>query len=407
MEINETIKIPFGITDFKIQKFQGIKELSINNIPINTQWIFLTGENGFGKTSVLRALLLGLIGRREFSDIDFEKEIGENARIELTFTDIENITQEQIIKNIFGSNNFKPHDANVAAYGAKRTDFEPEAKDIPISYNLFEKSSFVLNTEYKLKTLDGNKDLIQFKNKIIESFLFLIPKLARLEFVAEEGVSNEIYYYEKDDNGNELPPVKLNQLAMGFRNIICLIGDIIQRLSKNKTFVNKKNPFIFETPIDPFAELKELHGIVIIDEFDNHLHPKWQRELVNNLTKFFPKVQFIVSTHSPIPLLGAPPDRTVILNVNRTKEEGITVKRLFRIEKELSNLLPNVLLTSPVFGLDNIKSIYNQNIEDVIVDDNYNDREKYDLLDKSIDEFFKTNNWENNELFREENDTNK
>ena len=39
--------------------------------------------------------------------------------------------------------------------------------------------------------------------------------------------------------------------------------------------------------------------VVLIDEIDLHLHPKWQRQIVRNLTAAFPRCQFIATTHSP------------------------------------------------------------------------------------------------------------
>lgn len=45
--------------------------------------------------------------------------------------------------------------------------------------------------------------------------------------------------------------------------------------------------------------LKETQGLVLIDELDLHLHPAWQRRIVQGLSKIFPKVQFIATTHSP------------------------------------------------------------------------------------------------------------
>ncbi|MBK8563034.1 MAG: AAA family ATPase [Saprospiraceae bacterium] len=50
--------------------------------------------------------------------------------------------------------------------------------------------------------------------------------------------------------------------------------------------------------------LKEGGGIVIIDEIDLHLHPRWQRKIVRKLTEVFPKLQFIITTHSPL-ILGS------------------------------------------------------------------------------------------------------
>lgn len=46
-------------------------------------------------------------------------------------------------------------------------------------------------------------------------------------------------------------------------------------------------------------------GIVLIDEVDLHLHPLWQRIILKQLNHTFPNIQFIVSTHSPIIVVGA------------------------------------------------------------------------------------------------------
>lgn len=382
---------PLSIIGFSIRTFQGIKKLSIDNIPLNTQWIFLTGENGFGKTSILKAILLGLIGTSEFK----ENEIDENARIELKIAQKERkvfsiIDENKIKYNILGSNFFIEYKGSIAAYGSKRTEFIPDASKLGVSDNLFERTHQVLNTEQLLKTLEGNKELEGFKAIIIEAFLKLIPRLSKIEFTPNESrTSKEILYFEKDEFDNELPPVTFDQLAMGMRSIIGLVGDIVQRLSENRGFRLKKYKKSRFNTFRRFSTLSDLSGVVIIDEFDNHLHPAWQRMLVKKLTELFPKVQFIVATHSPIALLGAPPKKTVILKVNRTQKEGITVQRLEKIEKELPNLLPNVLLTSPVFGLSSIKSEYNESIDDLNVDDNYKDQERYDRLDKEIDAFFK------------------
>ena len=98
---------------------------------------------------------------------------------------------------------------------------------------------------------------------------------------------------------------------------------------------------------------EDAEGIVIIDEFDAHLHPKYQYELPKLLSTVFPKVQFIVSTHSPIPLLGVEPNTAVVLTVSRTKELGITVERLDD-EIEIDRLSANSLLSSDIFGFKSI-----------------------------------------------------
>ena len=51
---------------------------------------------------------------------------------------------------------------------------------------------------------------------------------------------------------------------------------------------------------DKGDDIPNAEGIVLIDEIDSNLHPKWQWRIVEALTKTFPNVQFIAATHSPI-----------------------------------------------------------------------------------------------------------
>jgi predicted ATP-binding protein involved in virulence len=61
------------------------------------------------------------------------------------------------------------------------------------------------------------------------------------------------------------------------------------------------------------AILEETSGIVLIDEIDLHLHPKWQREVVSNLKMIFPKIQFFASTHSPQVIGETPIEQIIVL----------------------------------------------------------------------------------------------
>jgi AAA domain, putative AbiEii toxin, Type IV TA system len=125
-------------------------------------------------------------------------------------------------------------------------------------------------------------------------------------------------------------------LAAGYRGILTLICDMVQRLSEH-----------------PENTLEDLKGIVLIDEFDAHLHPKYQYELPNLLSKVFPKIQFIVATHSPMPILGAAPKTFAVLTVQRTKSKGITVERLDD-DIDIQRLNVNALLTSDIFNFGDI-----------------------------------------------------
>jgi len=91
--------------------------------------------------------------------------------------------------------------------------------------------------------------------------------------------------------------LSINQLSNGEKCLLALVGDLARRLA----LVN---------PLSP----NPLHGeaIVLIDEIDLHLHPKWQRNVLKNFSETFPNCQFIVSTHSP-QVIGEIPSKSVLL----------------------------------------------------------------------------------------------
>lgn len=75
------------------------------------------------------------------------------------------------------------------------------------------------------------------------------------------------------------------QLSQGEKSLMALVGDIARRLAM-------MNPAL-ENPLHG-------DGVVLIDEVDMHLHPTWQRSIIERLTTTFPNCQFILSTHSPL-----------------------------------------------------------------------------------------------------------
>jgi len=104
--------------------------------------------------------------------------------------------------------------------------------------------------------------------------------------------------------------------------------------------------------------IKDFQGIVLIDEVELHLHPKWQYSFMNKLREIFPLIQFIVTTHSPTVLLGAGID-AVYYRIY--KEDGI-VK--ISEQKEINNDFLNDIQTT-VFGFDvNEERILNPSQDD-------------------------------------------
>ena len=91
-----------------------------------------------------------------------------------------------------------------------------------------------------------------------------------------------------------------NQLSDGERSLFALIADLVRRA----TLLN---------PHLGIQVLQETPGIVLIDELDLHLHPKWQRRIIENLRTAFPKFQFICTSHSPFLIQSLRSDDELIL----------------------------------------------------------------------------------------------
>ena len=72
---------------------------------------------------------------------------------------------------------------------------------------------------------------------------------------------------------------------------------------------------------DRLDSLKKMSGVVIIDEIEQHLHPKWQSKILPSLKKNFPQVQFIVATHSPLVVSSSKNDVLVLENGQANKEK--------------------------------------------------------------------------------------
>ncbi|EBA01740.1 AAA family ATPase [Marinobacter sp. ELB17] len=81
-------------------------------------------------------------------------------------------------------------------------------------------------------------------------------------------------------------PQPFSTLSDGLRCVLAMVADIAQKMVK-------LNPHLGE------KVLRETAGVVLVDELDLHLHPKWQKRIIEDLRTTFPRIQFICTTHSP------------------------------------------------------------------------------------------------------------
>lgn len=185
-------------------------------------------------------------------------------------------------------------------------------------------------------------------------------------------------------DGKELT---IQQLSDGEKCFMALIGDMARRLAI-------ANPSL-ENPL-------EGEGIVLIDEIDLHLHPKWQQIVIKRLTATFPNIQFFISTHSPFVLTETKPEQLFCLTQKDAEMKvepglhtyGHTAERILEDFMGLERTRPEEVATrfSEIFKLIGEKKLEEAKVElaklkeDVIDDTAYSEIEawirRYEVLGK-------------------------
>lgn len=129
--------------------------------------------------------------------------------------------------------------------------------------------------------------------------------------------------------------VPLGQLSEGYQAMAAWAGDLLFRMTE--TFKDRK---------DPLAA----RGVMLIDEMDIHLHPVWKRNLVDFLDNAFPNLQIIATTHSPLSIQQCGEGELFVV---RRETAGPT---LVPFAGDPSRLRLSELFLSPLIGLQTLDS---------------------------------------------------
>lgn len=307
------------IKSIKINEVRHLTGIEIKLNKTERQHLILTGKNGSGKTSVLRALksylqaindgkLNILKGQyQQWYNDDFKKY--NNAK-----SDIEKYKAQSELEKDIGF--IKKYDqgatisfANeeeldfVYAQGNFITAFFPAdrkslfqrvngAQDVKLEnqYSIgAEPSKILLKYMVHLKTQQAyakNENDPEVEASIATWFLRFENALKVL--LGEESI-RLVYDYKNynfiiEQKGRN--SYSLDELSDGYSAIIGIVSDLILRMDKNWLLRGKISQY-------------DVEGIVLIDELETHLHVELQRKILPFLTKFFPRIQFVITTHSP------------------------------------------------------------------------------------------------------------
>ncbi len=370
------------LQNVRLTNIRGFKDL---NFDFGTEgtlsgWNVVTGDNGSGKSTFLKAIAVALVGNETARSLqpNFSGWISDGA------------TESSILLNIQPSpgDTFEQKGKTSKSAFQAEVDFQHQGREIAISQgkesrnskslwsrttkgwfscgygpfrrvfgtsadatklmvspgteryvtmfseaaSLHEVDAWMRNLKYK--ELEGRQEEKEQLELLIKLLNDLLPNQISVDRVDSDGL------WLKDRNGVKL---SWSDMSDGYRSAVALLTDILRHLI---------NCF-GEVQLNPDGNILS-NGIVLIDEIDAHLHPEWQREIGFWLTRHFPNLQFIVTTHSPLICQAARPDGIYVL-----PDAGSDEKPTRLAGDDYSKIIagrPDQILRSPAFGLENTRS---------------------------------------------------
>jgi AAA15 family ATPase/GTPase len=335
------------------------------------QWTVILGDNGAGKTTVLRSLVAMLplpttkptlsnwnlsinmwlsttkfARDHEFGRFQIELEICDLPDFISEFTLVGGfqflgeryLEEDRDAGAIYSQRRFvEENEPPICfAYGASRRVSKKSLSNTniqDISYTLFDEEALLQNSEEYLLQLDydiaksrkGSAEI----NKVKELLIKVLPSGVKDIRIQKVGRLQRQVQVQTPYGW-----VPMNELSLGYKTTIAWLIDFATKMI-----------YFHEKSTNPFAE----PAILIIDEIDLHMHPAWQREIIQQLTDLFPKTQFIVTAHSPLIAQAALDANIVVLK--REGDEVIVyndpaIVRSWRIDQ---------VLTSDLFGLTEVR----------------------------------------------------
>lgn len=307
------------LTGIEIKKLRNLSNINIELNNKERQHLIITGKNGSGKTTLLLAIqkYLKVINdtnlnmlKNDYIDwlnsakcalenaIDEQEKYEKQKEYERRLAYIEKYSDG--IDLCFNKHNdldaaYERGDFVISYFSAERKTkiIKPEgAQNIKLKQfynvneepgNIFVKYMVHLKTQQAYARNEGDMPNVER----IEGWFQRLEDALKV-LLDDENLKLEYNYKDYDfkiiEESRE--PFGFDQLSDGYSSVIHIISDLILRMDKN---------WILNDELSEY----DIEGIVLIDELETHLHIELQKKILPFLTAFFPRIQFIVTTHSP------------------------------------------------------------------------------------------------------------
>jgi hypothetical protein len=321
------------------------------DLRFDPRWNILLGDNGVGKSNILRAIAFALAGKHALRYADRLIKFGElSGRIVIEFSDgTANVTElyrtstEPEIKvlqqrELVGTERwlamgFPPlrqvgWTASKGPQPKPGTPYTTPADVLPlvigdIDPRMTDLKQSILNFDYQSHSDNGER-----YKKLLDDFFDTIGQVTVGVTLRRGRIDQQTWQIFVETADGEVP---LAAVSQGTQSLMGWIGLLLQRLYE--VYDNVENP-------------KEGSALVLIDEIDAHMHPLWQQTIVKTLTKLFPKVQFMATTHSPLIVGGMPVSQ--VFRFKRDEKRGVAIAQ---IDEDMTSGRADQVLTGSLFGL--------------------------------------------------------
>lgn len=326
---SQVLTSPIIVNRIFLKSYFSLNEIEIADLSKSKE-IFFLGGNGEGKTLLLQAIALALKGNpNHWKGI---KTVGHITDILRQNTSGEMVLEAETDQGTYRFNRNLSETAlpevTVLGYGIGR--FRNDSRKLEESGigSLFSTDQYLESPEEWLKYLD-HKEARNEPTPVSPTDAISMLEDLILGEVEIKMVGTSVEFRDGNRTFN------FDQLSDGLKSVLIWACDMVARLAKAQPRATR---------------LSEFCGIVLVDEIEAFLHPTWQYQIIGKLRAWFPKIQWIFTTHSPVVVLGASEDAVF----NRVyKEDGET--RISQPVKNVRSLTANTVLTSPLFGLESPK----------------------------------------------------